>query len=134
MAMLLVKKVLLQHRFAASSDRYYATMLYNFDTGLDVVISSVHEESPLLFVKGKSDLKLSGYIGPKNHEVLTSIDPRLTDVIEYGFFTFISRPLFKLLNFLHSMTDNWGWSIVYYDLTYQISTISFDVQRHDIYE
>ncbi len=103
-------------QFAASSDRYYATMLYNFDTGLDVVISPVHEESPLLFVKGKSDLKLSGYIGPKNHKVLTSIDPKLTDVIEYGFFTFISRPLFKLLHFLHSMTGNWGWAIVFMTL------------------
>ena len=99
-------------QFAASSDRYYATMLYNLNTGLDVVVSSIHEESPLLFVKGKSDLKLSGYIGPKDHVTLTSIDTRLTDVIEYGFFTFISAPLFNLLQFLHSLTGNWGWSIV----------------------
>ncbi len=99
-------------QFAASTDRYYATMLYNLNTGIDVVVSSIHEESPLLFVRGKSDLKLSGYIGPKDHVVLTSIDARLTDVIEYGFFTFISRPLFNLLQFLHSLTGNWGWSIV----------------------
>jgi len=99
-------------QFAASTDRYYATMLYNFNTGLDVVISPVHEESPLLFIKGKSDFKLSGYIGPKDHKVLIAIDPKLTDVIEYGFFTFISRPLFHLLQFLHSITGNWGWSIV----------------------
>ena len=99
-------------QFAASTDRYYATMLYNLNTGIDVVVSSIHEESPLLFVRGKSDLKLSGYIGPKDHVVLTAIDARLTDVIEYGFFTFISRPLFSLLQFLHSLTGNWGWSIV----------------------
>ena len=99
-------------QFAAASDKYYATMLYNLNTGLDVVVSSVHEESPLLFVRGKEDLKLSGYIGPKDHKVLTAIDVRLTDVIEYGFFTFISRPLFMLLQFLHSVFGNWGWSIV----------------------
>jgi len=98
--------------FAASTDRYYATMLYNLNSGLDVVVSPVHEDFPLLFVRGKSDLKLSGYIGPKDHRVLVAIDPRLTDVIEYGFFTFISRPLFKLLQFLESITGNWGWSIV----------------------
>lgn len=99
-------------QFAASSDRYYATMLYNLNTGLDVVVSSIHEESPLLFVKGKSDFKLSGYIGPKDHVTLAAIDDRLTSVIEYGFFTFISAPLFNLLQFLHSLTGNWGWSIV----------------------
>jgi len=99
-------------KFAASTDRYYATMLYNLDTGLDVVVSPAQEDFPLLFIKGSDDLKLSGYIGPKDHRVLVAIDPRLTDVIEYGFFTFISRPLFKLLQFLESITGNWGWSIV----------------------
>ena len=99
-------------QFAASTDRYYATMLYNLNTGLDVVVSSIHEESPLLFIKGRDDLKLSGYIGPKDHVTLSAIDASLTDVIEYGFFTFISRPLFNLLQFLHSLTGNWGWSIV----------------------
>jgi YidC/Oxa1 family membrane protein insertase len=98
--------------FAASTDRYYATMLYNLETGVDVVVSPAQEDFPLLFIKGKDDLKLSGYIGPKDHRVLNAIDVRLTDVIEYGFFTFISRPLFTLLQFLESMIGNWGWSIV----------------------
>jgi len=99
-------------QFAASTDRYYATMLYNLNTGIDVVVTPEGEDFPLLFIKGKDDLKLGGYIGPKDHVVLTAIDPKLTDVIEYGFFTFISRPLFKLLQFLHEMIGNWGWAIV----------------------
>ncbi len=99
-------------QFAASSDKYYVTMLYNLERGLDVVVSPVHDEDPLLFIKGSSDFELSGYIGPKEHTVLAAIDPRLIDVIEYGFFTFISRPLFTLLQFLHSLSNNWGWSIV----------------------
>ncbi|MBL0686643.1 MAG: membrane protein insertase YidC [Sulfurospirillum sp.] len=99
-------------QFAASTDRYYTTMFYNLDRGIDVVISPIHEDSPLLFIRGKNDLKLSGYIGPKDHKTLTAIDERLTDVIEYGFFTFIARPLFSLLQFLHSLIGNWGWSIV----------------------
>ncbi len=99
-------------KFAASTDRYYATMFYNLDTGMDVVVTPAKDDFPLLFVKGKEDLKLGGYIGPKDHKVLVAIDPRLTDVIEYGFFTFISRPLFMLLQFLHSVVGNWGWAIV----------------------
>ena len=43
---------------------------------------------------------------------LEAINPKLTDVIEYGWFTFIAKPLFTLLSFLHGYLGNWGWSIV----------------------
>jgi len=99
-------------KIVSSVNKYYTTSLYNFDKGLDVVVSQVGDKLPLLFIKGKNDLKLHGYIGPKKFETLKSIDPRLTDIIEYGFFTFVARPVFKLLLFLHSFLGNWGWSIV----------------------
>ncbi|WP_458699497.1 membrane protein insertase YidC [Sulfurospirillum sp. 1307] len=99
-------------KIAAGSDKYYTTALYNFDKGFDIIVSIVNKEEPLLFVKGDGDLSIHGYIGPKEHRVLKRIDPRLTDIIEYGFFTFISKPLFLLLSWLHSIFGNWGWSIV----------------------
>ncbi len=97
---------------AAGTDKYYTTAFYNFDTGFDIVVSPVHDDSPLLFVKGSSDLKLSGYIGPKYHNTLAEIDERLTDIVEYGFITFMAKPLFLLLQIFYSWTGNWGWSIV----------------------
>jgi len=97
---------------AAGTDKYYTTAFYNFDTGFDIVVSPVHDDSPLLFVKGSSDLKLSGYIGPKYHNTLAEIDERLTDIVEYGFMTFMAKPLFLLLQIFYSWTGNWGWSIV----------------------
>lgn len=97
---------------AASADRYYTTAFYSFDGGMDVIVDPVHESSPLLFVKGNGDLKLGGYIGPKEYKTLFKIDERLTSIIEYGFFTFISKPLFLLLSYLHSIIGNWGWAIV----------------------
>jgi len=99
-------------KIAAGADKYYTTALYNFDGGFDVVVSSVNEDAPLLFVKGKSDLRLSGYIGPKEYKTLFAINEQLTDILEYGFFTFISKPLFLLLSYLHSVFGNWGWAIV----------------------
>ena len=106
------KERFIDAKIAAGADKYYTTALYNFDKGFDVVVSVVNEEAPLLFIKGSGDLKIHGYIGPKEYRVLHRIDPRLTDIIEYGFFTFISKPLFLLLSWLHSMFGNWGWSIV----------------------
>jgi len=34
------------------------------------------------------------------------------DIVEYGWFTFIARPVFLLLSFLHSILGNWGWAII----------------------
>lgn len=96
----------------AGADKYYTTLFYNYDKGFDVVVSLGKEESGILFVKGQSDMTFNGYIGPKDHAILEAIDPRLTDVIEYGWFTFIAKPVFLLLNYIHGVLGNWGWSIV----------------------
>ncbi len=43
---------------------------------------------------------------------MAEIDERLTDIVEYGFITFMAKPLFLLLQIFYSWTGNWGWSIV----------------------
>lgn len=98
--------------FVAASDRYYTTTFYDFKNGLDVYISKDKESNPLLFIAGKQNISLNGYMGPKEHNVLSSIDKRLTDIIEYGFITAIARYVFLFLQFLESIFGNWGWAIV----------------------
>jgi len=99
-------------KIVSAFDRYYTTAFYNFDKGLNAVISPDSQKDPMVFVRGDKELKFSGFIGPKDHKLLSSIDPRLTDIIEYGFFTFIAKPMFLLLQFLHNLIGNWGWAIV----------------------
>ena len=99
-------------KFAAASDRYYTTLLANFDNGFNVVVSPGKDNDPNVFIRGKSKIDFIGYIGPKARTNIHAVDKRLDPVIEYGFFTIISKPLFSLLNFLHDKIGNWGWSIV----------------------
>ncbi|MFB1007884.1 MAG: membrane protein insertase YidC [Sulfurospirillum sp.] len=99
-------------KVVAGADKYYTTFFYELDKGLESVVSVGKDKDPLLFVKGNEDFKLSGYIGPKEHVKLKAINPELTDVVEYGFFTFIAKPLFTLLAYLHGIFGNWGWAIV----------------------
>ncbi|MBE0491951.1 MAG: membrane protein insertase YidC [Sulfurospirillum sp.] len=99
-------------KIAAGADKYYTTALYSFDKGIDIVVEPIKDKMPLLFIKAEGDLSISGYIGAKEYKTLFQIDPQLTDIIEYGFFTFISKPLFLLLSYLHSLFGNWGWAIV----------------------
>jgi YidC/Oxa1 family membrane protein insertase len=52
------------------------------------------------------------YVGPQDQRVLESIAPGLDLVVDYGWLTVISKPLFELLQFLHGIVKNWGWAIV----------------------
>lgn len=53
------------------------------------------------------------YIGPKNETILKHFDQyHLTDAIDYGFFKIIARPMYHLINFIHSLVHNWGIAII----------------------
>ena len=52
------------------------------------------------------------YAGPQEERKLEALAPGLELVKDYGIFTIISKPLYWLLNQLHSVLGNWGWSIV----------------------
>lgn len=99
--------------FVASSDRYYTTTLYSSKNVLDVVVDYDKNNNPLTFIKANSDISLNGYIGPKDYALLSSIDKNLGDVVGYGFFTFIAKPLFVyVLKPIFDLVGNWGWAIV----------------------
>ncbi len=111
--------------FVASFDRYYTTTFYKIDKesevsgttpkagrGLNVFILKDRDDNPLVFVDGSQNFTTDGYIGAKEYDTLKNIDKELTDIIEYGFFTWLANPIFLLLKFLHSILGNWGWAIV----------------------
>jgi len=101
---------------ASAFDRYVATMFYDFKHGMNVTILKVGEDDPLIFVEGKPELKLGGYVGPKEYKTLAAINPELTDAIEFGWFTFLAKPFFKVLLWLNDMIGNWGWAIILFTL------------------
>lgn len=52
------------------------------------------------------------FAGPEEEKKLELIAPGLDLVKDYGIFAIISKPLYWLLNQLHGILGNWGWSIV----------------------
>jgi YidC/Oxa1 family membrane protein insertase len=103
-------------KIASAFDRYVTSMFYRFDKGMNVSILKEKEDNPLIFVEGSQSLQLGGYIGPKEFKILESINPELTDAIEFGWFTFLSRPFFKVLLWINDMVGNWGWAIILFTL------------------
>ncbi|MBN2826088.1 MAG: membrane protein insertase YidC [Campylobacterales bacterium] len=101
-------------------DRYYTSLLYNLDKGMQISILKVEDGDPLIFVQGEQNLHLGGFIGPKDYKVLNDINPQLTDAIEYGWFTFLAKPFFAITLWIYNYVGNWGWAIVLFTLLIKI--------------
>jgi YidC/Oxa1 family membrane protein insertase len=95
----------------SSFDRYYATVLYNFNKNLTVSVLS-NQKNPEAFIHIQKQAHFSGYAGAKEYDLLNSLHYRLTGIIEYGWFTFIAKPMFALMKFIYNIIGNWGWTIV----------------------
>ncbi len=52
------------------------------------------------------------YAGPKLQNELEKISEGLDLTIDYGVLTFLSKPLFWLLDKIYSFVGNWGWAII----------------------
>ncbi len=74
--------------------------------------------SPLVNVMPgtQADISAELYLGPKIQEQLKKVADGLDLSIDYGILFFISHLLYLLLNFIHSLVGNWGWSIVFLTL------------------
>jgi YidC/Oxa1 family membrane protein insertase len=57
--------------------------------------------------------KYSMYLGPKEHKRLEAVVNNLDLTVDYGILTIISQPLFTIMEWIHKVTNNWGWSIVF---------------------
>jgi YidC/Oxa1 family membrane protein insertase len=72
------------------------------------------EVSPLQTVSAGAGTTFSSrlYVGPKLQDEIPEIAPGLEYTVNYGIFTVFSKPLFWLLEKIHGVVGNWGWSIV----------------------
>jgi len=72
--------------------------------------------------------ELKVYIGPKQQDSLAQADPKLGDVINFGWFLFaaIAKPLLAMLLFINSYIGNFGWSIII--LTFVINMVLFPLK------
>jgi YidC/Oxa1 family membrane protein insertase len=56
--------------------------------------------------------KLLVYAGPKEYDRLKALDQGLSQAVDFGWFTFIAKPLFVSLKYFYSVVKNWGWAII----------------------
>ena len=94
---------------AEESFSYQAT----YDEGKSLEkISAVGETTKTVFPGGTQKEEMSFYIGPKLQSKLKELRPGLERSVDYGALSFLSKPLFWLLDKIHSFVGNWGLSII----------------------
>lgn len=72
------------------------------------------------------DAHYAAFLGPKGYQVLEATDVTLSQLVDYGWFAFLVKPLLFSLNFLYQYLHNYGWAIII--LTFGINAVLFPVR------
>ena len=109
--------------FAGISDSFFAAVALA-DTARDFEIHSMADqlEHPKdkkleanvgVAVGGEAINAFQLFVGPKDTKLLASISPRLEQLVDFGYFTLLAKPLFLALRWLNdNLVHNYGWAIV----------------------
>lgn len=115
-------------QIAAFNSQYFALALMNRSELLPKVSTDTEGKKGGLFFFYETPqpidaqvFKYEFYFGPKHMDTLKAVDEQLTLLVDYGFFSFIGKPLLWVMKFLHSFVSNWGIAIIL--LTMLIRTV-----------
>jgi YidC/Oxa1 family membrane protein insertase len=109
--------------FAGLEDKYFAAVFLprgratvEVTTYSDNVPSDGGAEAPHVGagVGGDGVNDFSFFVGPKDTDLLKKVDPKLEQLIDWGWFEILAKPLFLVLNWTadHLLDHNWGWAII----------------------
>ena len=62
---------------------------------------------------GEQSTQARLFVGPKLQRVMEDVAPGLELTVDYGVLTILAQPIFWLLEKIHSLVGNWGWSIIF---------------------
>ncbi len=68
---------------------------------------------------------VSFYFGPKDADAMVLVDKNLEKVFDYGLFSFITKPLLKLLKLIDGVVHNYGFAILLVTLLLKLVLLPF---------
>ncbi len=70
------------------------------------------------------------FIGPKDFDVLASVDRDLVRAIDFGMFAWLVVPLLRALKWINAYVGNYGWSLIL--LTVLINVVMFPLRHKSV--
>jgi YidC/Oxa1 family membrane protein insertase len=111
-----------QNAWVAMIQHYFASAWIPSTTyGKEIYVGKLDNNQYRVGVQSKLDRLSSGqektetmklFVGPQEERLLESIAPGLELVKDYGWLTILAKPIFWLLEKIHGLINNWGWSII----------------------
>ncbi len=111
------------YSFAGLSDTYFAAVFLPPGNGAteiqifdDKTITPFNKEEAEFVgaaVGGDGRNNFSLFVGPKDIDILTQVNPKLAQAVDFGFFGFLAKPLFLITRWINDQyINNYGWSII----------------------
>lgn len=72
-------------------------------------------------------LEYTCFAGPKSYELLKSIDPDLSKMVDFGFFHSIAKSIFWLMRAIHATVGNWGVAIILLTILIRVAVLPFNL-------
>jgi YidC/Oxa1 family membrane protein insertase len=111
------------YAFAGVEDNYFVAAFLNETSSAmetmtfsDTVPTPLNKEAQPLVgaaVGGEAGNRFALFVGPKDQDVLRTVNPRLEQLVDFGWFSFLAKPLFLAVHWTaERLVHNYGWAIV----------------------
>jgi YidC/Oxa1 family membrane protein insertase len=111
------------YSFAGIADKYFAAVFLAEgasamqEVTFDDTVKTPHEQTPLALsgvaISDGTANRFEVFVGPKDIDLLKKINPKLEQVVDFGWLSFLAKPLFLIVNYVNDhMVRNFGWAIV----------------------
>ena len=111
------------YSFAGQDDLFFAYVFLPKDN-TSTVVEALKDDVPAApgakeephvgtAVGGDAVNRFAMFVGPKDIDILRKVDPKLQQLINWGFFGIVAKPLFLALHWINdNVAHNYGWAIV----------------------
>jgi YidC/Oxa1 family membrane protein insertase len=124
------------YTFAGLEDNFFAAVALPVSSSTLEIrtysdpIKLPNQEKPVSYVGAGlstgTENDISFFVGPKDIDILKQVNPKLSQIIDWGFFGVIAKPLFIWLNYTKDhWTGNYGWAIILVTLIINLALFPF---------
>ncbi|GMR03238.1 MAG: membrane protein insertase YidC [Thermodesulfovibrionia bacterium] len=121
----------------AQEDKYFTSALVSVNRDNDAVIWAWEKGGGNITRGAEIAYKVTGkkgefllYAGPKKYDILKTLGIGLEHIIDFGFFSIISKPLFWVLTLFYNIIGNYGWAIILLTIVVRIPFIPLVRKGH----
>jgi len=127
-----------QFRFAGIDDHYFMEAVVNpgqarFEYRPVVIPGPANTQRQLIAQAVRfpqPPMNVRFFVGPKQFDLLRSIDAELVRAVNFGMFGWLAVPLLGALKWIHGFVGNYGWSIIL--LTVLINIVIFPLRHKSV--